>query len=80
MVTLGKMLTWYLTQSVNKGDHYLEFEDLLCENSTCHKNKAVSKNQTSATFLMLGKNPRMTSGKITFLRDSCGDFFLASKM
>ena len=27
MVTLGKMLTWYLTQSVNKGDHYLEFED-----------------------------------------------------
>ena len=53
---------------------------LLCENSKCHKNKAVSKNQTSSTFLMLGRNPRMTSGKITFLRDSCGDFFLASKM
>ena len=38
------------------------------------------KNQTSATFLMLGKNPRMTSGKITFLRDSCGFFSLTSKI
>ena len=37
------------------------------------------KNQTSATFLMLGKNPCMMSGKITFLRDSCGVFALTSK-
>ena len=36
-------------------------------------------NQNLATILMLGKNPRMLSGKITFLRDSCGGFALTSK-
>ena len=58
---------------------YLCDECLLCENSTCHKNKAVFNNQNLATFLMLGKNPCMLSGKITFLRDSCGGFALTSK-
>ena len=34
-------------------------EDPLCENSTCHKNKAVSNISSLASFLGLENNPRM---------------------
>ena len=34
-------------------------EDPLCENSTCHKNKAVSNFSNTALFLKLEKNPRV---------------------
>ena len=53
---LLKMYTKHLIFLFNVFFLYLCDKCLLCENSICHKNKAVFKNQTLATFLMLGKN------------------------
>ena len=55
-------------------------EDLLCENSTCHKNKVALNFSNTGSFLKLGTNPCVNIFEMQFRKYWHEDLALTSKM